>query len=163
MNATAMNHPAVEVAARRVADFDPGLTPVAVSVRPDVAAVVLESADKRFTVFVVNRDGQWVPPEFTSGTPRRVRDRDDVTGVPPLYNMSRRWFGPTVESEVGWLSVTGLAALDAVEVVLTSALEQTVSPISDSGLAFGVVRASKEDRPTIEIRTRDERSVTVRP
>jgi hypothetical protein len=167
VDTAALQHPAVEIATSRVRDFDPDLTPVAAAVRPDVVAVVLDSDDKRFTVFVEYRDGEWVAPDFISGTPRRVRQRESITGHRPLYDMSRKWFGWSADEDesdqVGWCSVTGLAALDAVAVSVTSALESTTSPIGDSGLAFAVVRGRRGDKPVVEVHTRDGRTVTVRP
>ncbi len=159
-------HPAVEIARQRVIDFDPSLTPVAVATRPDVVAVLLQSDDKRFTVFVVDRAGEWIPPDYICGTPRRVRQREADTGHRPLYNVSRSWFGwPSSDGdqEEGWFSVTGMAALDATELAITSTLESTVAPIDEAGLAFGIVRARRDDQPAVEIRTRDGRAVAVRP
>ncbi|WP_157978328.1 MULTISPECIES: hypothetical protein [Nocardia] len=163
---TVVEHPAVEIARQRVADFDPDLSPVAIAVRPGVAAVVLDSADKRFTVFVEDHDGEWVAPTMLTGTPRRIRERASVTGTQPLYCVSNKWFGrPSSdgEPEVGWFSVTGLAELDAAEVVITSVLETSTTLIGESGLAFGIVRANRDEKPVVEIRTRDGRLVPVRP
>ncbi|MGQ4598684.1 hypothetical protein [Nocardia sp. R6R-6] len=167
MDAELLQHPAVEIATRRVSDFDPGLTPVAAAVRAGMVAVVLESGDKRFTVHVEYRDGEWVAPNFVCGTPRRDRQREAVTGHQPLCEQSRKWFHwPAGEQEsdpVGWHSVTGIAALDAVAVSLTSTLESSTSPIGESGLAFTLVQGRWADKPVIGVHTRDGRTVTGRP
>ncbi|MBF6085178.1 hypothetical protein IU485_27780 [Nocardia cyriacigeorgica] len=152
------------IATARVRDIDPGLTPVAVEALDDAVMVVLDSSDKRFTVIVTNRDGEWLPPQLTSGTPRRVREREPSTrDVTPLYGPSRRWFAPSADASVGWFAVTGSAALDAEEITVSSELESRTFPVHPSGLAFGVVRAARGEQPRVEVRTRGGRSVLVRP
>lgn len=156
-----------------VHDLDISAAPVAVLARDEIAAVLLESRDNRFVVFVPREGGDWVAPGMTSGTPRRMRDQQEpVTGHVPLAGLAGRGFataGPDGEpQEFGWFAVTGQAAADAVEVSSATSVDTVSEPVGDNGLVFAVVRTRMVERPnglltfekpTILVHTRDGRSV----
>ncbi|MEV4127083.1 hypothetical protein [Nocardia sp. NPDC049707] len=156
-------------------DLDISAAPVAVLARDEIAAVLLESHEKRFVVFVPHEGGEWVAPGMTSGTPRRVsQPRAQVTGQVPLVGLAGRGFavtGPDGEPEkFGWFAMTGQAAADAVEVSFTSTVDVVTEPVGESGLVFAIVRTQMIERqdglltfekPTILVHTRDGRSVAM--
>ncbi|MEV0295632.1 hypothetical protein [Nocardia sp. NPDC050710] len=177
MSASGLGHPAVVVAEGVVHSLDAELVPVAILVRAEMAAVLLESSDKRFVVFVRCENGRWVAPGMTTGTPRRMKEQQDAeTGPVPLTGMSPRWTAaaePTdEESDFAWFAVTGQAAADAVEVSLTSSADATTVPVGENGLVFALVRTSVLSRageypevelPEIRVRTNDGRAVPMPP
>lgn len=144
--------------------LDTSTVPVAVLARDEIAAVLLDSDDHRFVVFVPYEHGDWVAPGMTSGTPRRMREQQEHrTAQEPLTGMSRRMFvAPTPHGEpetFGWFAVTGQAASDALEVTVTSSMETITEPIRENGLTFALVRIRTGEQPEIRVRTQDGRSV----
>lgn len=160
-----LSHPAVAVAVDLMKDrFGGGFAPVGFVARDQIAAVVLDNADARFTIFVEDLDGRWTAPSYIGGASRPSRPRKAHTSDHcPLDKFSRKRFTPHASGEgrpdAVWFAVTGLAALDAVSVSVISELDEQTAPVDENGLAFVVVRALPDEQPRVYVHTRDGRSV----
>jgi hypothetical protein len=166
----ALDHPAVDVAVEALTSGvlalgDRDLRPVTAVVRDGMVAVLLYSERGLWVSFVRREDGQWVAPGMITGSPRPDGPRASHTPeYMPLQRKSTKRFAlprpdGTPQSE-GWLAVTGLAALDAVSVSVTSELEESIMPIGEDGLAFTVVRARWTEEPDVYVHTSDGRRVS---
>lgn len=161
------------IAAGVVHDLDISAAPVAALARDEIAAVLLESREHRFVVFVPHEGGKWVAPGMTTGTPRRMCEpQEPVTGQVPLVGLAGRGFaatGPDGEPQkFGWFAMTGQAAADAMEVSFTSSVDAVTEPVADNGFVFALVRTRVVERldglltfekPMILVHTQDGRSV----
>ncbi|MEU2035307.1 hypothetical protein [Nocardia amamiensis] len=163
-----LDHPAVTVAIDALSGADRGLTPVSVIVRDEIVAVLIDGERGRYVSFVRLEHGRWIAPSMITGSPRPNAPRADRTpNHQPLHRKSAKLFtlpnpDGTPQDE-SWFAVTGLAALDAVQVSVTSELDEQTAPISTDGLAFAVVRARTSEDPRIYVHTRDGRRVPAGP
>lgn len=173
MSAAVLQHPAVAIATDVARGLDTAVAPKTVLVRDGVAAVLLESPDHRFVIFVPYVNGSWVPPGMSGGTRRPASaPQERRTGEVPLAEMSGRGFATPGDDgalpDFGWFAVTGQAATDAVEVMFTSSVESVSEPVGDNGSVFALIRTRITERPdglltfekpAILVRTQDGRAV----
>ncbi|WP_249644543.1 hypothetical protein [Nocardia sputi] len=164
----ALDHAAVTVAIDALSGADRALTPVSVIVRDEVVAVLIDGERGRYVSFVRLDHGHWIAPSMITGSPRPDGPRAERTpNHRPLHRKSAKLFtlpnpDGTPQDE-SWFAVTGLAALDAVRVSVTSELDEQTTPISTDGLAFAIVRARTSEDPRVYVHTRDGRRVAAGP
>ncbi|MGK8510448.1 hypothetical protein ACRS5S_21180 [Nocardia asiatica] len=164
----ALDHPAVTVAIAALSGADRALTPVSVIVREEIVAVLIDGERGRYVSFVRLDDGRWIAPSMITGSPRPDGPRAERTpNHLPLHRKSAKRFTlpkpDGTRQDESWFAVTGLAALDAVQVRVISELDERTTPISADGLAFAVVRARTSEDPRIYVHTRDGRRVAAGP
>lgn len=161
-----ISHPAIGAALDAIAEsrFPGEFTPSSILLRDSAAAVVLDSDEARFVLFVEDRDGVWTAPSMITGGPvpegpRLERTPDDW----PLKRMSRKKSGhPVVDGEWPdecWFAVTGLAAEDATEIAIIVDGHEHHEPIGEDGLAFAIAWIRTAAEPTVIVHTRDGRAV----
>jgi hypothetical protein len=160
-----LDHPAVAVAVAALTVADPDPRPVAAIIRDDTVAVLVDCEQGRCAVFVQLRDGHWVAPGMIIGSTRPDKPRADRTpDYMPLHRKSTKRFAhPSADGtpqDEGWFAVTGLAAHDAVSVSVRSELDDSITPISEDGLAFAIVRARWTEEPDVYVHTSDGRRVS---
>lgn len=136
------------------------LATVAVCERDEVVAVVVQNDSVRYVVLVEWREKEWVVPSLINGTgrpatrpPRPATTQDPVT-LPELTFTQPGWPAPDGDRpEFAWCAVTGVAARDAREVVLTSEVDEVCTAVRSDGFVLGVVKARWHIRPEVAVRT----------
>lgn len=161
---SALQHPAVDIATRVMRESGFVLEPVAVLVRDEVAAVLLENETQRFVVWISHVGEQWLAPGITSGTPRRMKMRPEATQEHmALGGVSRRGC-VTVDGTSAWAALVARAACDVAEVTVTSLEDEMRVPVSEhgEGLVFAMVKMPLQpdsnghqfERPAVHVRLR---------
>ena len=141
------------------------LTTYAVADRGDVVAVVVQNDETRHVVLVEKRDTEWVVPTTTSGSRRtattpRAKKTESHQTLQQLAITTSGW--PDADGgppEFAWCAVTGIAAHDARDVLVTTEIDEHTVPIGVDGFVLAVVRARRQEMPSIAVRTSDNRQV----
>lgn len=154
----ATKHPAIAAAFATV-DEDRAFTLCGFLVREDdAAAVLLSDGATRCVVIVENRAGRWQSPTMLGETEWNPSERPSVTDEPWAIGQASfsqsGWPGPDgMPPTTAWLAVSGLAATDALSVVLTTDLESHEVAVTGDGVVLALVRAPWRARPKITVRT----------
>lgn len=152
------DHPAVLAA---LATVEPGLslTVRGVVVREPAVVVLLADDRTRRAVILTAVDGVWTPPTMLGGGTWDPADRPAETRAPwALTQPQRSQSGPPgpggAPPREAWTAVSGLAAADAVSVLVRSSLDEHEVAVPADGVILVLLRASWGSRPTITVRTR---------
>lgn len=158
-SAWSSEHPAVAAA---LSTLDPGqLLPVrGVVVREPAAAVLLADDRTRRAVILTLVSGVWTAPTLLSGSTWNPADRPAETRAPwALDQPATSQSGPPgpggAPPATGWTALSGLAAADAVSVLVRSPLDEHEVSVPPDGVVLVLLRAPWRGRLEITVRTRD--------
>lgn len=135
-----------------------GRTPAAIVTRDgSVAAVVMQDATHRFTIVAERRDEGWIVPGLLRGTgrigntmrPAASRAWDALREVAIQQTGAPAADGD--RPEVGWLTVTGMAATDAREIDLSSSVDNHRVPVADDGFFLALLKAAWGEQPDARV------------
>ncbi len=130
-------------------------------VRETAAAVLLADDRTRRPVILTLVAGVWTTPTLLSGgTTWSPDDRPAQTRAPwALAQPAISQAGPAgpggARPAEGWTALSGLAAADAVSVLVRSPLDEYEVTIPADGVVFALLRAPWHGRLEITVRTRD--------
>lgn len=159
-----VSHPVVHLVLGELPLRD--LSAFAVAEREDVVAVVVQNYDTRHVVLVERRENEWAVPTMISGgrSPADAPRPAKTDGPEALHDRAITQSGwPGADGgppEVAWCAVTGVAAQDACDVLISSEIDEFIAPIRDDGFVLAVVRVRWRERPSITVRTSEGRRVT---
>ena len=153
------DHPVVAAALSTV---EPGqVLPVrGVVVRGSAAAVLLADDRTRRPVILTRVSGVWTTPTLLSGgTAWDPADRPAETRAPwALTQPAISQSGPPgpggARPAAGWAALSGLAAADAVSVLVRSPLDEHEVAVPADGIVLAFLRAPWHGRLEITVRTR---------
>ena len=151
-------HPAVLAA---VSTVEPGqsLRVRGAVIRGSAAVVLLADDRTRRAVILTLESGVWTPPTTLSVSAWDPDDRTDTTRAPwALTQPARSQSGPPgpggAPPREAWTAVSGVAAADAVSVLVRSALDEHEVTVPADGVILTLLRAPWGSRPEITVRTR---------
>ncbi|MEV2222707.1 hypothetical protein AB0E01_22845 [Nocardia vinacea] len=154
-----LTHPAVDVAVRRVCEYDAPASASGAVILDDEVAVLVDTQKARYVVFIEHSEGSWAAPDSLFGTAR------EAAAVREAVTVDRRPLSPPSRSRVRsgsgalWYALSGTAAEDAVTVEVVSQLGRAVVPVDADGLVFAVVPVRDSEKPSATVHTRDGRAV----
>jgi hypothetical protein len=151
-------HPAVLSALSTV---DPGQSlRVRGAVIREPAAVVLLADDRtRRAVILTAASGVWTPPTMLVGSTWDPADRPAETSAPwaltqPATSQSGLPGPGGAPPREAWTALSGLAAADAVSVLVRSELDEHEVAVPADGVILALLRVPWGSRPDITVRTR---------
>lgn len=136
---------------------------------PAPAAAVFLSDDRScLAVIVEKRAGVWTPPTLLSASGWDPHDRPEKTvapwalgqGATTQSGLPRADGSPPVDA---WTTFTGLAAPDALSVLVRSELDQHEVPVGPDGMVPALLQAPWHGRLEIVVRTANGNVVRTTP
>lgn len=142
---------------------DEGLTVRAIMAerRGEAVAVVVENDAGRRTVIVERRDGTWEVPQLLGGSPPSADGQRPrlTTHMRPFFDQHLKQSGwPKPDGgrpDVAWQALTGFAAEDAQDVIVSTDRDQP------DGFFVTLARAPWGKEPDVRIRTRSGQLINV--
>ena len=162
-------HPAVAAARSTIEPGRPMEVRAFATREPAPAAAVLLSDDRNCrAVIVEKRSGVWTPPTMLSESGWHPHNRPEKTvapwalgqGATSQSGLPRADGSPPVDA---WTTFTGLAAPDALSVLVRSELDEHEVPVGPDGVVLALLRASWHGRLEIVVRTADGDVVRTTP
>lgn len=153
-----MNHPVVPLVLSRLND-DKDTRVRMVLDRGDTVAVIAENAQVRRHVIVEKINGQWAVPTFIGGhgtQPPYVRPAR--AGQPPMLSerqiVKSGWPQPNGSPPIAaWCVVSGVAAMDARIVIVTTSDDEQRCAVPDDGFIAVLIYAKWGETPRITVGT----------
>jgi hypothetical protein len=124
-------------------------------------ALFMLHESKRQVVMIERINGKWTPSTLqTQSEWDPVQARQNTSSSPqPISQLSLSRYAPATHDgsppESGWITLTGVAALDAEAVIAKTALEVRPAVVTADGTFAMVVRGGWSERPRISVQTVD--------